>query len=82
MSDQRVNPEPIGIDRDVVIAAKELMDLLWFNVGDTADWPVRIAMDADISEDYLKRMNGLKDALKARGYSYPWPLPVKVKGLE
>lgn len=44
--------------------ARRLMDLLGKNSGDTADWPIRINADDDISSELCKCLNDLQDAIK------------------
>ena len=45
--------------------ARRLMDLLNKNVGEkTADWPIHIGADADISGELCDSLNALQDALK------------------
>ena len=50
--------------------AIELHDLLWSNVGTTADWPLEVSSDEDeVVDQLIELLNEIQDEIKRCGYN-------------
>ena|SRR5690348_6947012 len=52
------------ISNESVSIIKRLDELLWSNTGDTADWPIRISVDEDKSDDLIGILNEVRNFSK------------------
>jgi hypothetical protein len=56
-------------------AAIRVHELLWHNIGHSADWPIRILVDDEIYDKFAEVMDELSDAVEeVRPGSKPWPI--------
>jgi hypothetical protein len=50
--------------------AVELHDHLWFNIGNSADWPLHMGGDDDAVDKLIYLLNELQREVKANGYNH------------
>ena len=62
----------------VVNAAIDLSDFLGHNVGDNADWPVKILIDND-GAPLIPKLNELKNSIKALRKKYVAVKPARLR---
>jgi hypothetical protein len=56
-------------------AAIRVHELLWHNIGQSAEWPIRLLIDNELYDEFADVMNELSDAVEeVKPGSKPWPV--------